>query len=132
MLRGQHRVHILQRGMKVREFPATKALKAPVEFQSECSGMAQFQAAAGPLFVFNIGSFELMDGPAREEVVMVSSNTKHYKVEIRVDGKWFGNDVVFATVEEANLYGQGIVDTGSSDKFRVKETTDPVKAPQEV
>ncbi len=51
----------------------------------------------------------------------------HYKVDARIDGKWFSNEYVFETWEIANEYGKGLVENGGADKFRLIETAAPVK-----
>jgi hypothetical protein len=103
--------------------------RSMIALSEECSGMTQFAAlSSGPFLRFNFNPDGMIQNPMREEVTLM---TWHYKVEARIDGKWFSNEFVFETQEEANAYGEGMLDAGGADKFRLKETMEPVKLPQE-
>ena len=56
-------------------------------------------------------------------------NTEHYKVDGRIDGKWFSNDYVFSSREEAMAYGERGVEEGALEKYRLVPTTAPVNLP---
>lgn len=62
---------------------------------------------------------------------MPNEEGKNYKVECRIDGRWFKNDLVWNTREEADGYGAQMIEAGGADKFRVIETTEPVERIQE-
>jgi hypothetical protein len=53
----------------------------------------------------------------------------HYKVEGRIDGKWFKNEFVFAAMGEAADYGVDLVQSGAIEKYRIWATDEPIKSP---
>jgi hypothetical protein len=58
-------------------------------------------------------------------------NTERFRVECKIDGKWFKNDAVFPTAKSAEDSGRGMVECGAAADYRMFVTGAPVNLPEE-
>jgi hypothetical protein len=59
---------------------------------------------------------------------MTVSNS-NFKVDCKIDGEWFSNDLVFPDRERAKAYGVVLRDCGAVEQFRLIPTGAPVRLP---
>lgn len=61
---------------------------------------------------------------------MNEQGDKRYRVDCRIDGKWFSNKAVFPNMADARAYGEDMVDCGAASSFRLVGTDAPVNPPE--
>lgn len=61
----------------------------------------------------------------------MKDQVEHFRVECRIDGKWFSNALVFPDRGSARQYGREMVECGAAERYRVTITDALVNQPRD-